>query len=96
MGEVGNIIYAIKQTMPDKQIWLYSGFTIEHILYANATVEDGQRRNILANIDVLVDGQFDTNLKDARLSFRGSTNQRLIDVKNTLLFKKVVPYKLEN
>jgi len=56
----------------------YSGYTFEEIL------EDDNRFELLKECDVLVDGRFDYRLKDLTLKFRGSSNQRIIDVKNTL------------
>lgn len=62
----------------NKNIWIYSGYTFEEI------ISHPKRRSILENCDVLVDGPFDKSLKDARLSFRGSSNQRIIDIQNSL------------
>lgn len=62
----------------DKPIWIWSGFTLDQIL------EDPEKEALLEEIDVLVDGKFVERLKDLSLKFRGSSNQRIIDVKNTL------------
>jgi anaerobic ribonucleoside-triphosphate reductase activating protein len=63
-------------------IWCYTGYTFEYIL------EHKKERNgwqeLLTNIDVLVDGKFDINKKDENLKYRGSSNQRIIDVKKSL------------
>ena len=71
-----NIVRTVKEKFPNKTIWCYSGFTFEEL------VDDA--RNILEYVDVLVDGAFIEEKKNLRLSFRGSENQRLIDVKKTL------------
>jgi len=64
----------IKERYPNKKIWLYSGYTYETIR------NDIQRNMILMYIDVLVDGPYVDELQDFNLLFRGSSNQRLIDV----------------
>ena len=68
---------AIK-TRTDKTIWCYTGFTYE-VLMTNP-----RQRNLLELIDVLVDGPFIKSQRDETLRFRGSRNQRLIDVKASL------------
>ncbi len=69
-----------------KNIWAYSGYTYEQI-YAHSG-----RRELLEMSDVLVDGLFIEQKKDLRLKFRGSSNQRVIDVKESLEASKVVRY----
>ena len=66
----------------DKPIWLYSGYVFE----------DLQGKDILNYIDVLVDGRFVDELKDLSLAFRGSSNQRIIDVKESIKNNKVILY----
>lgn len=68
----------------DKPIWIYSGFVFEVLVNIKKT------REILEEIDVLVDGEFIEELKDLRLRFRGSSNQRIIDVKKSLKNNKVI------
>ena len=75
--ELLEIVRDIKKSV-NKNIWIYSGYTFEEIL------EDDNRFELLKECDVLVDGRFDYRLKDLTLKFRGSSNQRIIDVKNTL------------
>lgn len=71
------IVRAIKKEV-NKPIWIYSGDTLEEILENNLKTE------LLKECDVLVDGLFVEELKDLRLKFRGSSNQRIIDIKKTL------------
>lgn len=71
------LLYRIKSETPHS-IWIYSGYTFEEIL-ANPA-----RAAILSPCDVLVDGQFDITRKNLNLRFRGSENQRVIDVKPSL------------
>lgn len=61
----------VRAVLPDKDIWLYSGYTYEALL----------DKEILTLVDVLVDGPFLLELKDAGLAFRGSRNQRIIDLR---------------
>ena len=73
----------VKATYPQKTVWCYSGYTYEQLTgesRAKCEVTD----QMLSLIDVLVDGQFVEELKDISLRFKGSSNQRLIDLKATL------------
>ncbi len=72
--QVLRIISIIKNKYPNKKIWVYSGNFFENL----KTMYD------LAQIDYIVDGLFMDNLKDITLAFRGSLNQRIIDVKKSL------------
>ncbi len=72
--QVLRIISIIKNKYPNKKIWVYSGNYFENL----KTMYD------LAQIDYIVDGLFMDNLKDITLAFRGSLNQRIIDVKKSL------------
>lgn len=82
-----------KEKFPDKTIWCYSGFTFEEITgkiksraYTDISCE------MLGLIDVLVDGRFIDEKKDISLVFRGSSNQRVIDVKKSFEKKAVTLY----
>ena len=70
----------------DKNIWCYTGFLFENILRNDA------QRALLELVDVLVDGPFVQSLRDESLLFRGSSNQRLIDVKRSIEEGRVVLY----
>lgn len=67
----------VKEALPDKDIWIYTGFTYEEL------IRDPMALNILNLADVLVDGPFIEELKDLSLRFRGSSNQRIIDLKKS-------------
>src|SRR5699024_7319362 len=77
---------------PDKTIWSYTGFIIELLLMLD---EDDQKRQLLNHIDVLIDGQYiDEERDEADLKvYRGSSNQRLIDVKESIRQNKAVLYR---
>ena len=63
----------------NKDIWSWTGYTFEELL-----LDSPDKLELLGLIDVLVDGPFDEALKDLRLQFRGSSNQRIIDVQKSL------------
>ena len=71
---------AFKEMYPNKNLWCWTGYTFETII----------NKEILEYADVLVDGQFKIKLFDPRLKWRGSSNQRVIDVKKSLKENKVV------
>ncbi|HIV96897.1 MAG TPA: anaerobic ribonucleoside-triphosphate reductase activating protein [Candidatus Agathobaculum stercoravium] len=70
---VGALCREIRQRFPDKTIWLYTGYRWEQI----------EELELIDTVDVLVDGRFEQALADTALHWRGSANQRLIDVKRT-------------
>lgn len=72
--EIGRLIVEVKKRFPHKTIWLYTGFLWEEIRFLP----------FISMVDVVVDGRFIESQKDAVLHWRGSKNQRLIDVKQTL------------
>lgn len=72
--DVRNFIMEIKERYPDKTIWMYTGDCWENIMYDP----------IVRYIDVLVDGEFQAEKKDSRLLWKGSSNQRVINVPETL------------
>ena len=86
------LLRRVKQELPTKDVWAYTGFVYEQDLL------EGQRKHtevtdeLLSYIDVLVDGPFVIDEKDISLYFRGSTNQRVIDMPKTLKSGNVVIY----
>lgn len=83
--ELTEILREIKNQV-QKSIWIYSGYTYEQILSNPA------RLALLSECDVLVDGLFVAALKDLRLRFRGSSNQRIIDIQSSLASGEVRIY----
>jgi anaerobic ribonucleoside-triphosphate reductase activating protein len=81
---VNSILKAIKQKFPKKTVWCYTGFLYDTQLMAGKVGNPQTVKEILGNIDVLVDGKFVEELKRLDLLFRGSSNQRIIDVKRSL------------
>ncbi|CAM3204855.1 anaerobic ribonucleoside-triphosphate reductase activating protein [Streptobacillus felis] len=86
---ISNLIKEIRKKFPQKTIWLYSGFTYEYIKYEMLPFFP-HLKEILYNVDVLVDGRFEIDLLDLKLKFRGSKNQRIIDVKKTISNNEIV------
>lgn len=88
IGELLDFVKDLKQEKPDFNIWCYSGYTIEQL----TAREDKTTQEMLENIDVLVDGQFILEKKNPTLRFRGSDNQRIVDVKQTINEHKIVQW----
>ena len=78
----------VKEAYPDKNIWCYSGYTLDEITKGRAHTDVTDA--LLGFIDVLVDGEFKKELYSIALKFRGSSNQRVIDLKETLKQGKTV------
>ena len=85
------LLRKVREKYPSKTVWCYSGYTLEQLRgesRARCEVTD----EMLSMIDVLVDGRFVMEKKNIRLRFRGSENQRVIDLKKTRVEKTVVLY----
>jgi len=80
------LLKKIKEIYPNKTIWAYSGFLYDELL----KMKYDETKDFLNLIDVLVDGKFDEDLKDPMLYFRGSSNQRVIDMNKTRKEKCVI------
>ena len=89
--EVLNFLNKITVLFPQKSVWIYTGYTWEEII--NPTIEDDAsvaRKEILKYCDVLVDGRYIDEQRDITLKWRGSKNQRVIDVQKSLQTNSVV------
>ena len=89
--ELVKFLRRVRQERPGKDVWCYSGYTLEQLRGAE-TPHCEVTEEMLGLIDVLVDGRFVEALKDISLKFRGSSNQRIIDLKRTLVEGEVVLY----
>ncbi len=87
---VNKMLTAIRKNCPEKTVWCYTGFDFEKQLLAGLVGDKEITLQNLSMIDVLVDGRFVEELKSPDLLFRGSSNQRIIDVKPSLKQKKAV------
>lgn len=95
--EVNNIIQEIKKQFPNKTIWLYTGYTWEELspntlikgIDEESTIHN-VRANIIKSCNVVIDGPYIDDLRDITLKWRGSSNQRVIDVQKTLQNGEIV------
>lgn len=90
-----NLLRWFKRDFPNKTIWVWSGYTLEELLsdeYMIKTPSFNIIELILENIDILVDGRFVEREKDLTLKWRGSKNQRVISIKDTLERGEIVEY----
>lgn len=107
VNEIYNIICNIHCNFPEKKIWLYTGYKLEDIydltykeMFNKFNEDDFKkvyeanelRKKAISMCNILVDGQYIDDLKDQKLKFCGSKNQRVIDVKKTFSQKKIVLY----
>lgn len=83
------LLRRIKRELPEKTVWCYSGYTWEQ-LCAFTLCERAVTEELLSYLDILVDGEFVLAKKRIDLQFRGSENQRIIDVKQTLSKGEIV------
>ena len=89
--QVLELIKEVRKEVPNKTIWVYSGFTYEELMgVEQSRASLPSAKEILNLVDILVDGKFVEELKDIRLKFRGSSNQRIIDMKETNKQGKIV------
>lgn len=82
--ELVKLLRRAREAYPEKNIWCYTGYTLETDLLCPSRARCEVTDELLSLIDVLVDGEFIAERKNISLSFRGSENQRIIDMKQTL------------
>lgn len=75
------LLRKVKATYPEKNVWCYTGYTLEQVLQEGSHCRCDVTDELLSLVDVLVDGRYMDELRDISLRFRGSSNQRLIDMK---------------
>lgn len=92
--EILKLVKAVKTECPNKNIWIYSGYTFEELHgisdrfpWMNTCQSVNNCKEILSYIDILVDGEFQKELYNIKLNYRGSSNQRIIDIPKTLQTK---------
>lgn len=91
------IVDEIRVSYPTKNIWLYTGYTWEQIMHPVITDINSEqlkmlqmRKELVSKCDVLIDGRYVDELRDISLHWRGSSNQRVINVQETLKQKQIV------
>ncbi len=89
-----DFVRTVKSEYPNKTIWCYSGYLFDEELLKPSRAHCEWTKELLSYIDILVDGEFKNELKDITLRFKGSSNQRVIDVQQSLKENKVIlsPY----
>lgn len=86
-----HILQKVKEAYPNKNIWAWTGYTLEtDLLLLNGKKHTPFTNDILKLIDVLVDGRFILSKRNLLLKWKGSENQRVIDLKQTLISNKIV------
>jgi len=78
------LLRRVKELYPEKTVWCYSGYTLERELLSESRARCECTDEMLSMIDVLVDGRYEEEKRNISLLFRGSENQRLIDLKKSL------------
>ena len=87
----------VKHEVPHATVWIYSGYTFEELLdETNSRCHTEATRRILELADILVDGKFILAEKDVKLRFRGSRNQRILELKESLKENRPVHSRYEN
>lgn len=84
------LVRRVKQAYPNKTIWCYSGYTFDTQIIIGKVYNGEITEELISYIDYLVDGEFVDELKNPSLKFRGSSNQRIINVQESLKTNKVV------
>lgn len=92
-GAVLDLVLQVRRRLPQKTIWCYSGYLFEQLAAGGIGAHS---RALLEQLDVLVDGPFVLEKKDLGLRFRGSSNQRIIDVPASLSEGGIVPWDEED
>ena len=91
-GTVLELVRRVRRELPDKTIWAFSGYTWEE-LTGQSRARCEATGALLSLVDVLVDGEFVEALRDISLRFRGSSNQRLLDVPASLAAGRPIPWE---
>ncbi len=94
--EIVKLIRRVKRELPERNIWIYTGFTYDKDLVPGGCRYTEFTDEILDNTDILVDGRFVEELRNLMLNFRGSENQRIIDMKQTREKDEVILSPLNN
>ena len=84
------LVKKVKEKYPNKNIWCYTGFDFEKDVVGKMAKSNEETKELMNYIDVIVDGKFEEENKDLSLQFRGSSNQRIIDVKQSLANDKII------
>ena len=84
------LVKKVKEKFPNKDMWCYTGFDFEKDVVEKMAKNNETTRELLKYIDIIVDGKFEEDKKDLKLQFRGSSNQKIVDVKKSLQTGQIV------
>lgn len=84
------LVKKVKQRFPNKTIWCYTGYLFDDEVMGQMYNKWPETKELISNLDIIVDGKYDENLRDLNLKFKGSSNQRIIDVQKTLAKNEIV------
>ena len=84
------LVKKVKEKFPNKDIWCYTGFDFEKDVVEKMAKNNETTRELLKYIDIIVDEKFEEDKKDLKLQFRGSSNQKIVDVKKSLQTGQIV------
>lgn len=84
-----DLLKRVKNEFPEKSIWLWTGDLFEE------AIENEKKLAIIEQVDVIIDGQFQKDKRNIKLKYRGSENQRVIDVRESLEKDEIVEYQFE-
>ena len=84
------LVKKVKEAYPEKNIWCYTGYLFDEDICGKMLDQVPETRELLSYIDVLIDGPFIEERKNLKIRFRGSDNQRIIDVKKTMEAGEIV------
>ncbi|MCI5731546.1 MAG: anaerobic ribonucleoside-triphosphate reductase activating protein [Eubacterium sp.] len=89
------LLRRVKKTYPEKNIWCYTGYLFDKDILERMCQESEITKEIVSYLDIVVDGEFVVKQKNLKVNFRGSDNQRIIDVKKTMEAGKIVHWENE-
>ena len=84
------LLRRIRKELPNKTIWCFSGYTFDTDILEDMCNKYEETKELISYIDVLVDGKFEIDKKNFKLKFRGSSNQKIVDVKKSLQTGQIV------
>ena len=87
------LVKKVKEKFPDKNIWCYTGYKFDTDVMGRMYKTWKETPELLSYLDVVVDGKFEEEKKDIKLRFKGSSNQRIIDVKKSLKEDKAILFE---
>ena len=89
------LLRKVKEKFPNKNIWCYTGYDFEKDVVDDMAKNNETTKELINYLDVVVDGKFEEDKKDIKLRFRGSSNQRILDVHKTLEEHKPINFELQ-